>query len=319
MGPVSRYQGPEVPSEQFLWQDPLPAATYEQIDATDVATLKNQIAKSGLSVPELVSTAWASAASFRGSDKRGGANGARVRLEPQRSWEVNNPGQLTTVLAKLTEIQEAFNANAGAKQVSLADVIVIAGSVGVELAAQAAGHRIDVPVSLGRVDASQEETDVESVGFLEPVADGFRNYAGKGLRLPAEHHLVDRANLLNLSAPQMTVLVGGLRVLGANYDNSALGVLTDTPGALTNDFFVNLLELGMTWRPTSEGADTFECVDPSGAVKWTGTRADLVFASNSELRALAEVYASDDAGEKFVADFVAAWVKVMDADRFDLR
>jgi catalase-peroxidase len=320
MGPIARYLGPEVPSEVLLWQDPLPAVTHELVDATDVASLKEQILASGLTVSQLVSTAWASAASFRGSDKRGGANGARIRLEPQRSWEANDPDQLATVLRTLEGIQESFNsARTGGKQISLADLIVLAGAAGVERAAKDAGYDVTVPFTPGRVDASQEQTDVESFAALEPAADGFRNYLGKGNRLPAEYLLVDRANLLTLSAPEMTVLVGGLRVLGANHQQQSLGVLTATPGALTNDFFTNLLDLGTTWTATSADANTFEGRDAAtGEVKWTGSRADLVFGSNSELRALAEVYASDDAKEKFVNDFVAAWSKVMDLDRFDL-
>ncbi|MFF5210315.1 catalase/peroxidase HPI [Streptosporangium sp. NPDC000396] len=320
MGPVARYLGSEVPAETLLWQDPLPAVTHELVDAEDIASLKGQVLASGLSVSQLVSTAWASASSFRGSDKRGGANGARIRLEPQSGWEANDPDQLATVLRALEEIQKAFNAaQAGGKQVSLADLIVLAGGAAVEQAAKDAGFDVEVPFTPGRVDASQEQTDVESFAALEPVADGFRNYLGKGNRLPAEYLLIDRANLLTLSAPELTVLVGGLRVLGANYQQSSLGVLTTTPGSLTNDFFVNLLDLGTTWKATSEDANTFEGRDAAtGEVKWTGSRADLVFGSNSELRALAEVYASDDAKEKFVNDFVAAWNKVMDLDRFDL-
>ncbi|MFC1419147.1 catalase/peroxidase HPI [Streptacidiphilus cavernicola] len=319
MGPVVRYLGPEVPSEVLLWQDPLPAVTHPLVDAADVAALKGQVLSSGLTVPQLVSAAWASASSFRGSDKRGGANGARVRLEPQRGWEVNEPDQLATVLRTLTGIQEAFNAGqSGGKAVSLADLIVIAGAAAVEQAAEQAGHTVQVPFAPGRVDASQEQTDVESFAALEPNADGFRNYLGKGTRLPAEYLLIDRANLLTLTAPEMTVLVGGLRVLGANHQQSSQGVLTATPGVLTNDFFSNLLDLGTTWTATSADANAFEARDASGQVKWTGSRADLVFGSNSELRALAEVYASDDAKEKFVNDFVAAWSKVMDLDRFDL-
>jgi catalase-peroxidase len=320
MGPVVRYLGPEVPSETLLWQDPLPAVTHELIDAEDIASLKGQILASGLSVSQLVSTAWASASSFRGSDKRGGANGARVRLEPQSGWEVNNPDQLAPALRTLEGIQEAFNAaQTGGKQVSLADLIVLAGAAAVEQAAKDAGFDVEVPFTPGRADASQEQTDVESFAALEPAADGFRNYVGKGNRLPAEYLLINKANLLTLSAPEMTVLVGGLRVLGANYQQSPLGVFTTTPGSLTNDFFVNLLDMGTTWKATSEDANTFEGRDAAtGEVKWTGSRADLVFGSNSELRALAEVYASDDAKEKFVNDFVAAWDKVMNLDRFDL-
>jgi catalase-peroxidase len=320
MGPVTRYLGPEVPAETLLWQDPIPAVTYELIDAEDIASLKGQILASGLSVSQLVSTAWAAASSFRGSDKRGGANGARIRLEPQSGWEANDPDQLATVLRALAGIQEAFNAaQAGGKQVSLADLIVLAGCAAVEQAAREAGLDTEVPFTPGRADASQEQTDVESFAALEPTADGFRNYLGKGNRLPAEYLLIDRANLLTLSAPEMTVLVGGLRVLGANYQQSPLGVFTTTPGSLTNDFFVNLLDLGTTWEAASEDANTFGGRDAAtGEVKWTGSRVDLVFGSNSELRALAEVYASDDAKEKFVADFVAAWDKVMNLDRFDL-
>ena len=319
MGPIVRYLGPEVPSETLIWQDPVPAVTHELIDAADIAALKSQILASGLTVPQLVSTAWASASSFRGGDKRGGANGARIRLEPQNGWEVNNPDQLATVLRTLEGIQQSFNAGqTGGKQVSLADLIVLAGDAAVEQAAKNAGFDVEVPFTPGRADASLEQTDVESFVNLEPRADGFRSYVGKGTRLPAEYLLLDKANLLTLSAPEMTVLVGGLRALGANYDSSKLGVFTATPGSLTNDFFVNLLEEGTTWQPTSGDANTFEGRDAAtGEVKWTGSRADLVFGSNSELRALAEVYASDDAKEKFVNDFVAAWDKVMNLDRFD--
>ena len=320
MGPVVRYLGPEVPSETLIWQDPVPPVTHELIGAGDIAALKGQILASGLPVSQLVSAAWASASSFRGSDKRGGANGARIRLEPQSGWEVNNPDQLAVVLRTLEGIQQSFNAaQAGGKQVSMADLIVLAGGAAVEQAARDAGVTVEVPFTPGRADASQDQTDVESFAAIEPKADGFRNYVGKVSRLPAEYLLIDRANLLTLSAPEMTVLVGGLRVLGANYDGSKLGVFTDTPGSLTNDFFVNLLDMGTTWKATSEDANAFEGRDAAtGAVKWTGSRADLVFGANSELRALAEVYASDDAKEKFVTDFVAAWNKVMNADRFDL-
>jgi catalase-peroxidase len=320
MGPVARYLGPEVPAETLLWQDPIPAVTHELIDAGDITSLKGQILASGLPVSQLVSTAWAAASSFRGSDKRGGANGARIRLEPQSGWEVNDPDQLATVLRTLEGIQAAFNAaQTGAKQVSLADLIVLAGGAAVEQAAKDAGFDVEVPFTPGRADASQEQTDVESFAALEPAADGFRNYLGKGNRLPAEYLLIDRANLLTLSAPEMTVLVGGLRVLGANYQQSPLGVFTTTPGSLTNDFFVNLLDMGTTWKPVSGDGNTFEGRGAAtGEVKWTGSRADLAFGSNSELRALAEVYASDDAKEKFVNDFVAAWDKVMNLDRFDL-
>ncbi|HEV2252685.1 MAG TPA: catalase/peroxidase HPI [Streptosporangiaceae bacterium] len=319
MGPVVRYLGPEVPAETLIWQDPVPPVTHELIDAADVADLKARVLASSLPVSHLVATAWASASSFRGSDKRGGANGARIRLEPQNEWEVNHPDQLATVLRTLDGIQQAFNAANTSKQVSLADLIVLAGAAAVEQAARNAGFSVEVPVTLGRTDASQEQTDVESFVNLEPKADGFRNYVGKGTRLPAEYLLLDKANLLTLSAPEMTVLVGGLRVLGANYDGSKLGVLTATPGSLTNDFFVNLLDMGTTWQPTSQDATTFEGRDAvTGEVRWTGSRADLVFGANSELRALAEVYASDDAKRKFVTDFVAAWHKVMNLDRFDL-
>ncbi len=320
MGPVARYLGPEVPDETLLWQDPLPAPAGEPITADEIAALKRQILDSGLTVSQLVSTAWASAASFRGSDKRGGANGARIRLEPQRSWEVNDPAQLATVLSTLEGIQASFNAStAGGTQVSLADLIVLGGSAAVEQAAKQAGFDLEVPFTPGRVDATQEQTDVESFAALEPVADGFRNYLSGQERLTAEYLLVDRANLLTLSAPELTVLVGGLRVLGANAKQSQTGVLTTTPGALTNDFFVNLLDLGTTWAPTAADAGTFEGRDAAtGELKWNGSRVDLVFGSNSELRAIAEVYASDDAREKFARDFVAAWVKVMNLDRFDL-
>ncbi|MFG2731157.1 catalase/peroxidase HPI [Streptomyces canus] len=317
LGPKSLYLGPEVPAETLLWQDPLPQAEGETIDAGDVASLKAKVLETGLTVSQLVSTAWASASTFRGSDKRGGANGARIRLEPQRGWEVNDPEQLGQVLRVLEGVQAEFNT--GAKKVSLADLIVLAGAAAVEQAAKDAGYYVEVPFTPGRVDATEEHTDVESFAALEPVADGFRNYLGKGNRLPAEYLLLDRANLLTLSAPEMTALVGGLRVLGANQGGTAHGVFTDRPGVLTNDFFVNLLDLGTTWKSTSEDQTAFEGRDAeTGKLKWTGTRADLVFGSNSELRALAEVYASDDAKEKFVRDFVDAWVKVSNLDRFDL-
>jgi len=317
MGPIDRYLGPLVPQEELLWQDPVPAARHEPIDAGDIAGLKAQILASGLTISQLVSTSWASASTFRVSDKRGGANGARVRLEPQNGWEVNNPAQLATVLRILEGIQQEFSA--GSKQVSLADVIVLGGAAAVEQAAKNAGHDIEVPFTPGRTDASQEQTDVESFSALEPVADGFRNYLTKGSPLPAEFQLIDRANLLSLSAPELTVLVGGLRVLDTNFDQSSVGVLTSTPGSLTNDFFVNLLDLGTVWTPAADSL-TYDGRDVvTGDVKWTGSRVDLVFGSNSELRAIAEVYASDDAKEKFVADFVAAWVKVSELDRFDLR
>ncbi|MFB8407255.1 catalase/peroxidase HPI [Streptomyces sp. NPDC055912] len=318
MGPAVRYLGPEVPSEVLLWQDPLPAREGEMLDAADIASLKEQILGSDLTVAQLVSAAWAAASSFRGSDKRGGANGGRIRLEPQRNWEVNNPDELAQVLRTLEGVKASFDA-AGAKKVSIADLVVLAGSAAVEKAAKDGGFDVQVPFTPGRVDAAQDQTDVESFAALEPQADGFRNYLGKGNRLPAEYLLIDRANLLTLSAPELTVLVGGLRVLGANHQQSAHGVLTTTPGTLTNDFFVNLLDMGTTWTATSEDATTYEGRDSAtGEVKWTGTRADLVFGSNSELRALAEVYASDDAKEKFVTDFVAAWNKVMELDRFDI-
>ncbi|MFI0219322.1 catalase/peroxidase HPI [Streptomyces lydicus] len=319
MGPKSLYLGPEVPDETLLWQDPLPEREGELVDDADIAALKAKLLDSGLTVSQLVSTAWASASTFRGSDKRGGANGARIRLEPQRGWEANDPDQLAQVLRTLEGIQQEFNASSGAKKVSLADLIVLGGVAAVEKAAKEAGFEVAVPFTPGRVDATEEHTEAESFEALEPTADGFRNYLGKGNRLPAEFLLLDRANLLTLSAPELTVLVGGLRVLGANHQQSQLGVLTETPGSLTNDFFVNLLDLGTTWQSTSEDQPTFEGRDATtGEVKWTGTRADLVFGSNSELRALAEVYASDDAKEKFVKDFVAAWDKVMNLDRFDL-
>ncbi|MFE7277529.1 catalase/peroxidase HPI [Streptomyces sp. NPDC057623] len=316
LGPKSLYLGAEVPAETLLWQDPLPQAEGAAIDAADATALKAKLLDSGLTVSQLVSTAWASASTFRGSDKRGGANGARIRLEPQRGWEVNNPDELAQVLRVLEGVQAEFNS--GAKKVSLADLIVLGGAAAVEKAAKDAGFDVAVPFTPGRVDATEEHTDPESFAALEPTSDGFRNYLGKGNRLPAEYLLLDRANLLTLSAPELTVLVGGLRVLGANQGGSSHGVLTETPGKLTNDFFVNLLDLGTTWKSTSADQTTFEGRDASGEVKWTGTRADLVFGSNSELRALAEVYASDDAKAKFVNDFVAAWAKVMDLDRFDL-
>jgi len=320
MGPIVRYLGSEVPSETLVWQDPVPAVDHELVDAADVAALKEQVLASGLSVPQLISTAWASASSFRGSDKRGGANGGRIRLEPQSGWEVNNPDQLATALRTLGGIQESFNAaQGGGKKISLADLIVLAGGAAVERAAKDAGFDVEVPFTPGRTDASQDQTDTESFAVIEPRADGFRNYLGKATRLPAEYLLIDKANLLTLSVPEMTVLVGGLRVLGANYDGSKHGVFTATPGSLTNDFFVNLLDMGTTWEPTSEDATAFEGRDAAtGEVKWTGSRVDLVFGSNSELRAVAEVYGSDDAEEKFVNDFVGAWTRVMNLDRFDI-
>ncbi len=321
MGPVARYLGPEVPDEELLWQDPVPEVTHELVESQDIAALKARILDSGLSVSQLVRAAWASASTFRGSDKRGGANGARIRLEPQRSWEVNDPDELATVLSALEAIQETFNGSqdAGGTQVSLADLIVLGGCAAIEQAARSAGYEVEVPVTVGRTDASDEQTDADSFVPLEPTADGFRNYLAEGHRLTAEYLLLDRANLLTLSAPEMTVLVGGLRVLGANAGGSAQGVLTTTPGALTNDFFVNLLDLGTTWTATSDDAGSFEGRDAAtGEVTWTASRVDLIFGSNSELRALAEVYASDDMRETFVHDFVAAWVEVMNLDRFDL-
>lgn len=319
MGPRARYLGPEVPKEELIWQDPLPKADYAQIEAGDIDALKQKIAASGLSVAELVSTAWASASTFRGGDKRGGANGARIRLAPQKDWAVNRPEQLANVLKALERIQMEFNLDAaGGKKVSLADLIVLAGGVGIEQAAKAGGHDITVPFRPGRTDARADQTDVESFAVLEPLADGFRNYLKGHSAVPAEHLLVDRAQLLTLTAPEMTVLVGGLRVLGANADGGAHGVLTDKPGTLSNDFFVNLLDMGTEWKAT--GANSYEGRDrKTGAVKWTGTRVDLVFGSNSVLRALVEVYASQDGEAKFVGDFVAAWTKVMELDRFDLR
>ncbi|WP_149359675.1 catalase/peroxidase HPI [Lolliginicoccus suaedae] len=320
MGPKARYLGPEVPAEDLIWQDPLPPVTHKLIDAKDIAALKKQILGSDLTIPELVSTAWASASTFRGSDKRGGANGARIRLEPQRDWEVNEPEKLAKVLSTLEGIQQDFNnAQKRGKEVSLADLIVLGGCAAVEKAARDAGHDVEVPFTPGRADATAEQTDADSFAPLEPTADGFRNYLRDGHRLPAEYLLLDRANLLTLSAPEMTVLVGGLRVLGANHQQSPLGVLTSTPEKLTNDFFANLLDLGIEWKPTSEDSTTFNGIDrATGTTKWTGSRADLVFGSNSELRAVAEVYASDDARDKFVRDFVAAWDKVMNLDRYEL-
>jgi catalase-peroxidase len=318
MGPIQRYLGPLVPQERLLWQDPVPAVDHELVGPADIAALKSRILASGLPVSQLVATAWASASTFRGSDRRGGANGARIRLEPQRHWQVNDPDTLAQVLRTLEEIQDSFNSSqTGATRISLADLIVLGGVAAVEQAATNAGHDVRVPFTPGRTDASQERTDVESFAALEPVADGFRNYRGKNSRLPSEHLLVDRANLLNLSVCEMTVLVGGLRVLGANSGRSPLGVFTSAPGSLTNDFFVNLLDVGTEWRATS--AETFEGRDRATAeVRWTGSRVDLVFGSNPELRAVAEFYASDDARETFVHDFVAAWDKVMNLDRYDL-
>ncbi|MDV7266385.1 catalase/peroxidase HPI, partial [Rhodococcus oxybenzonivorans] len=321
MGPVARYLGPLVPQETLLWQDPIPAVTHDLIGADDIALLEGQILSSGLTVPQLISTAWAAASSFRGSDMRGGANGGRIRLEPQASWEVNNPDELAHVVRTLEGIMESFNsAQKGNTRVSFADLVVLGGTVAVEQAAKNAGHDIEVPFIPGRADATQDQTDVESFAALEPSADGFRNYLGTAHRLPAEYLLIDKANLLNLSAPELTVLIGGLRVLGANHNQSSLGVFTAHPGSLTNDFFVNLLDLETVWAPTSANSGIYEGRDlTTGEVKWTGSRVDLLFGSNSELRALAEVYAADDAKTKFVHDFVSAWDKVMNLDRFDLR
>lgn len=318
MGPLSRYLGPELPGEELLWQDPIPALDHALISDDDIAALKGKLQASGLSVSQLVSTAWAAASTFRGSDKRGGANGGRLRLSPQNAWEANQPGQLAQVLAKLESIQNEFS-NSG-KKVSLADLIVLAGNVGVEQAAKNAGHSVSVPFTPGRMDASQEQTDVDSFGFLEPIADGFRNYLKTRYRVPAEALLIDKAQLLTLTAPEMTALIGGLRVLDTNVGHTKHGVFTQRPEALTNDFFTNLLDMAVEWKPTSDTAETFEGRDrKTGAVKWTATRVDLVFGSNAQLRALAEVYASSDAKEQFVKDFVTAWTKVMNLDRFDLK
>ena len=320
MGPRARYLGPEVPKEDLIWQDPIPKVSHKLIDAKDIASLKKKILASRLSVSELVSTAWASASTFRGSDKRGGANGARIRLAPQKDWQVNQPAQLAKVLKTLEGIQSAFNqAKSRGKKLSLADLIVLAGCAGIEKAAKNAGYKVTVPFTPGRMDASQQQTDVESFSVLEPVADGFRNYLKGKYTVSAEELLIDKAQLLTLTAPEMTVLVGGMRVLNANVGKSQHGVFTKRPETLTNDFFVNLLDMGTEWKPVSKDADVFEGRDRSaGKVKWTGTRVDLIFGSNSQLRALAEVYACEDSGEKFVHDFVAAWNKVMNADRFDL-
>ena len=320
MGPRARYLGPEVPAEELIWQDPIPAVNHKLIDAQDIASLKGKILASGLSVSELVSTAWASASTFRGSDKRGGANGARIRLAPQKDWEVNQPAQLAKVLKTLEGIQSAFNsAQSGGKKVSLADLIVLAGCAGVEQAAKNAGHEVTVPFTPGRMDASQEQTDAASFAVLEPVADGFRNYQKTRYAVSAEELLVDKAQLLTLTAPEMTVLVGGMRVLNTNFGGSQHGVFTKRPEALTNDFFVNLLDMSTTWKATAEDDDVFEGRDrATGALKWTGTRVDLIFGSNSQLRALAEVYGCEDSQEKFLHDFVAVWNKVMNLDRFDL-
>ncbi|NMN78472.1 MULTISPECIES: catalase/peroxidase HPI [Pseudomonas] len=321
MGPLSRYLGPEMPNEVLLWQDPIPPVDHTLVNDSDIAALKGKLLASGLTVSQLVSTAWAAASTFRGSDKRGGANGGRLRLAPQKSWQANQPEQLASVLAKLESIQNEFNsAQTGGKKISLADLIVLAGCAGVEQAAKNAGQTITVPFTPGRMDASQEQTDVESFGYLEPAADGFRNYLKTRYRVPAEALLIDKAQLLTLTAPEMTVLIGGLRVLNTNVGQTQHGVFTKQPGALTNDFFKNLLDMGVEWKPVSQANEEFEGRDrKTGDLKWTGTRVDLVFGSNAQLRALAEVYASNDAKEKFVKDFVAAWVKVMNLDRFDLR
>jgi catalase-peroxidase len=320
MGPIALYLGSEVPKEELIWQDPVPAVTHQLVDANDIASLKNKILASGLAVSELVSTAWASASTFRGSDKRGGANGARIRLTPQKFWQVNNPSQLSKVLDVLENIQKEFNnTQSNGKQVSIADLIVLAGCAGVEKAAKNAGHDIVVPFTAGRTDASQEQTDVASFAVLEPAADGFRNYMKTRYTTSAEEMLIDKAQLMKLTAPEMTVLIGGMRVLNTNFDHSKHGVFTNNPEALTNDFFVNLLDYKTTWKATSHAQETFEGHDrTTGELKWTGTRVDLIFGSNSELRAIAEVYACDDAKEQFVKDFVAAWNKVMNLDRFDL-
>ncbi|MEJ2422460.1 MAG: catalase-peroxidase, partial [Acidobacteriota bacterium] len=320
MGPRSRYLGPEVPAEDLIWQDPIPTVDHKLVDEQDIANLKGKILASGLSISELVSTAWASASTFRGSDKRGGANGARIRLAPQKDWEVNQPAQLAKVLKTLEGIQSGFNsAQSDGKKVSLADLIVLGGCAGVEQAAKNAGHDMTVPFTPGRMDSSEEQTDAASFAVLEPVADGFRNYQKTRYAVSAEELLVDRAQLLTLTAPEMTVLVGGMRVLNANFGQSQHGVFTKRPEVLTNDFFVNLLDMGTEWKAASKDADVFEgCDRKTGELKWTGTRVDLIFGSNSQLRALAEVYGCEDSQKKFVQDFVAVWNKVMNLDRFDL-
>ena len=320
MGPRSRYLGPEVPAEELIWQDPVPALDHELIDEKDIADLKARILASNLSIAELVSTAWASASTFRGSDKRGGANGARIRLAPQKDWEVNEPARLKRVLQTLEEIRSGFNgAVSGGKKVSLADLIVLGGCAGIEQAAKNAGHDVEVPFTPGRTDASQEQTDVQSFAVLEPAADGFRNYLKTRYTVSAEEMLIDRAQLLTLSAPEMTVLIGGMRVLNTNFGQSQHGVFTSRPETLTNDFFVNLLDMRTVWKATSKDNEVFEGRDrKTGELRWAGTRIDLIFGSNSQLRALAEVYACEDSGEKFLDDFIAAWNKVMNLDRFDL-
>jgi catalase-peroxidase len=321
MGPRARYLGADVPAEELVWQDPIPAVSHPPIDANDIASLKTKILGSGLTVSQLVVTAWASASTFRGGDKRGGANGARIRLAPQKDWAVNNPAQLNNVLSALTRIQQEFNgAASGGKKASLADLIVLAGCAAVEKAAEDAGHDVTVPFTPGRADASQDQTDIESFQFMEPVADAFRNYRKAKTRIHTEDLLVDKAHLLTLSIPEMTVLIGGMRALSANYDGSSHGVLTTRPGQLTNDFFVNLLDMGTAWKSISDDNELFEGQDrKTGERKWTATRADLVFGSHAELRATAEVYGSTDGQGKFVKDFVAAWNKVMNLDRFDLK
>jgi catalase-peroxidase len=320
MGPKALHLGPEVPKEDFLWQDPIPKRTYKLIDAVDIKTLKTQILNSGLTQQELIFTAWAAASTFRGSDFKGGANGARIRLEPQINWEANNPAQTKNVLAKLTLIQNSFNSKNKEKQVSLADLIVLGGSAAIEQAAKKAGVNIAVPFNPGRTDASAEQTDVAGMAVLEPIADGFRNYLKTQYTFSTEELLIDKAQLLTLTAPEMTVLVGGLRVLGISHNNGKHGVFTNRVGTLSNDFFKNLLDMRYTWKATDDTKELFEGRDrTSGQVVWTATRADLIFGSNSELRALAEVYASNDANEKFIRDFVNAWVKVMNLDRFDLK
>lgn len=319
MGPRARYVGAEVPAEELIWQDPIPAVNHQLIDAADIAALKTKILATGISVPALVATAWASASTFRGSDKRGGANGARIRLAPQKFWSVNNPAQLSKVLDALEAIQKEFNSNNKEKQVSIADLIVLAGAAAIEKAAKEGGHTITVPFTPGRTDASEAQTDVASVSVLEPFADGFRNYVKNHSVVSTEEMLIDKAQLLTLTAPELTVLVGGMRVLNTNFDGSSHGVFTNQPGVLTNDFFVNLIDFGTTWKASSASQQVFEGSDrATGKIKWTGTRVDLIFGSNSELRALAEVYACEDAKIKFVHDFVAAWTKVMHLDRFDL-
>lgn len=321
MGPKARYLGPEVPTENLIWQDPVPARNYELINENDIEALKSKIIHTQLSISELISTAWASASTFRGSDKRGGANGARIRLEPQKNWKVNNPNHLALVLQKLENIQKEFNANNfDGKQVSIADLIVLAGNVGVEMAAKNAGHDLKLNFTAGRTDALQADTDVESFSVLEPQADGFRNYVKKKYNVSAEELLIDKAQLLTLTAPEMTVLVGGMRVLNTNFENAQSGVFTNRKEALTNDFFVNLLDMSTTWKAVSESDDAFVGTDrKTGNIKWIGTRVDLIFGSNTELRAIAEVYGCQDSEEQFVKDFAAAWTKVMNLDRFDLN